>query len=161
MNIVKNTVVSLDYKLTEKDKNGELIEQTHGSEPLKFIFGIGQMIPAFEENIEGKKSGDEVDFGIVAEDAYGLFEDEAVMDFDIQQFAVDGKVDRDKLQVGKRITMQDNQGNAYHGNITEIGIDKIKVDFNHPMAGIDLFFSVKINDVREATSSELDHGHVH
>ena len=161
MQIQKNKVVSLDYKLTEDTAEGSLIEETFGGQPLQFIYGIGMMIPAFEEHIEGKGSGDEIAFGLKAEEAYGQREDEAILEVDIQHFAVDGQIDRDKIVLGEQIQMQDQEGRVHYGKIDKVGIDKVTVDFNHPMAGHNLYFQVKINEVREATASELDHGHIH
>ena len=58
MLIDKHTVVSLHYKLQRSDATGELVEETFGGEPLVFLFGVGQMIPSFEENLEGKKASE-------------------------------------------------------------------------------------------------------
>ncbi len=161
MIIEKNKVVVVDYKLQKDNAQGELVEETTGGEPLKFIFGIGMMIPGFESELEGKKSGDEVAFQVHSEDAYGEYEDEALIDIAIENFQVDGKVDYDNLKLGQMITMQDMQGGVHRGVIKKVGLDKVQVDFNHPMAGQDLFFTVNVREVREATESELDHGHVH
>ena len=74
---------------------------------------------------------------------------------------MEGKVDESMIQVGKAIPMQDDQGNPLSGIIVEIGADKIKMDFNHPLAGLDLHFSGKVLDVRIPSTEELDHGHAH
>lgn len=161
MKIEKNAVVDLDYTLRKDDTEGAIIEQTQDGNPLVFIFGIGMMIPSFEEQLEGREAGEKVSFGIKAENAYGTHDAQAVMDVPINYFEVDGKIDRDKLQTGTPVQMQDQEGRAYRGIILNQGIEEIKVDFNHPMAGQDLHFTVTINNVREATESELDHGHVH
>lgn len=161
MAIQKNHVVELHYKLQEENAEGELVESTFESEPLKFIFGIGQMIPAFEENLEEKSAGDDFSFSIVAEDAYGLYDERAVANIPVGDFAVDGEVKPESIELGRQVGLQDQQGNTYQGIITEVGDENVKVDFNHPMAGVDLFFTGKILAIREATPSELDHGHVH
>lgn len=161
MPIAKNQVVIVDYKLQNGSNEGDLIEETSGSQPLSFIFGIGQMIPAFEENLEDKQEGDEFSFLIEAANAYGLFEDEAVVQIPVQQFAVDGKVAEESIEPGKQLTVQDQQGQSYHGVVQSSDGDNVTVDFNHPMAGTDLYFSGVIRTVRTATESELDHGHAH
>ena len=79
MTIQQNQVVSLHYRLTEDCASGELIEETYNAEPLSFIFGIGMMLPAFEENLENKVSGDTFSFTLSPENAYGLYEEEAVV----------------------------------------------------------------------------------
>ena len=161
MPIAKNQVVIVDYKLQNGSNEGDLIEETFGSQPLSFIFGIGQMIPAFEANLEDKQEGDEFSFLIEAANAYGLFEDEAVVQIPVQQFAVDGKVAEESIEPGKHLTVQDQQGQSYHGVVQSSDGENVTVDFNHPMAGTDLHFSGVIRTVRTATESELDHGHAH
>lgn len=161
MAIQKNQVVVLHYKLQEENAEGELVESTFEAEPLRFIFGIGQMIPAFEENLEQKAEGDDFAFSIMAEEAYGLYDDQAVANIPLSDFAQDGEVSPESIELGRPVGLQDQQGNTYQGVITEVGDESVKVDFNHPMAGVDLYFTGKILTVREATASELDHGHVH
>ena len=162
MTIEKMKVVSLDYKLTLDTSDGELVEQTHGSKPLQFIFGIGQMIPSFEENLENLGTGDKFAFLLNAEDAYGLLDEQAIISVPIENFADEnGTVNRDLLKVGEMIYMQDQSGQKYQGVITEVKLETATVDFNHPMAGKNLFFEGEIIEVREPTESELDHGHVH
>ncbi len=161
MAIEKNQVVILHYKLQEATAEGELVESTFESEPLRFIYGIGQMIPAFEENLEQKNQGDKFAFSIIAEDAYGLYDERAVAQIPLGDFAVEGEIKPESIELGRQIGLQDQQGNSYQGIITEVGDENVKVDFNHPMAGVDLYFSGEILTIREATESELDHGHVH
>lgn len=162
MNIQQNHVVSLHYTLTEDTGEGELIEETYSGEPLEFIFGVGMMLPSFEENIESKTPGDTFAFTLEPEDAYGLYEDQAVVEIPISSFQDEsGNVDRSKLLAGAPLTMHDHDGRTFRGVVAEPKIDSIIVDFNHPMSGRTLHFKGEILDVRAATASELDHGHVH
>lgn len=162
MNIQKNQVVTLHYRLTEDTVDGELIEETFGSEPLAFIFGVGMMLPSFEEHLEGKVSGDTFSFTLEPADAYGEYEDQAVVEIPIGSFADEtGNIDRTKLIPGAPLTMHDQEGRAYRGVVQEAKIEAIVVDFNHPMSGHTLHFKGEILEVRQATPSELDHGHVH
>lgn len=162
MNITKNNVVTLHYKLEEDNLNGELIEETFSGEPLSFIFGVGMMLPSFEEHLENKVPGDHFSFTLQPENAYGDYEDEAVIDIPIENFAnSNGEVDRTKLLQGAPLNMQDAEGRTYRGVIIEPKIESIVVDFNHPMSGRTLHFSGEILEVRNATESELAHGHVH
>ncbi|MCO6464386.1 MAG: peptidylprolyl isomerase [Saprospiraceae bacterium] len=162
MQIKKNHVVTLHYKLTEDDANGEFIEETYNSDPLIFIYGIGMMVPAFEQHLEGKNAGDRFSFTLQPEDAYGDYDDNALMEIPIENFADEsGNVDRDKLVHGTPITLHDPQGNGYTGVIAEVKLGSVVIDFNHPMSGRTLYFDGEVLEVREATSQELDHGHVH
>ncbi|MCB0553708.1 MAG: FKBP-type peptidyl-prolyl cis-trans isomerase [Phaeodactylibacter sp.] len=161
MTISNNKVVTLHYKLQEGDATGELVEETFGSDPLVFLYGVGQMIPEFESQLSGKKAGDAFSFGINSEEAYGEYDPDAVVAIPKDTFVVDGKLDETLLQEGKVIPMRDPDGNQLLGTIMEIKEEEVVMDFNHPMAGADLFFTVSIEEVRDATESEIEHGHVH
>lgn len=157
MKITANSVPSLSYEL---EVDGETVDKASSEEPLKFIFGQGQLIPEFETNIEGKVPGDVFDFIIKAENGYGEFNDQAIVDLPMSTFEVDGKVDDKMIQVGATLPMQDQEGNPLHGIIKEVNETTVKMDFNHPLAGKDLHFSGKVEEVREATSEELTQGNI-
>jgi len=159
--IEKNKVVTLNYRLFEDNKEGKKVEETYGGKPLEFIYGIGMMLPKFEEYLSGKKEGDKFSFTLAPADAYGEFDEKAVFDLDKKMFEIDGKVEDDLLKVGNVIPMQDNNGNRLDGIVREINDDKVKMDFNHMMAGKTLYFEGDIVSVRDASPEELDHGHVH
>lgn len=161
MQVAKNTVVTLHYKLQRDDSNGSVIEETHGKDPLVFLYGVGQMIPEFEDNLAGKRAGDELSFGIDHLNAYGEYDPDAVIKLPISTFMVDGRIAEDMLQPGRRIPMQDQDGNRINGIVQEVSASEVMMNFNHPLAGVDLYFTVAIEEVRAATDSELAHGHVH
>jgi FKBP-type peptidyl-prolyl cis-trans isomerase SlyD len=159
MEIEKNRVVSLHYKLKEGSEEGNLVEETFGGDPLLFLFGVGQMLPEFESNLEGKKAGDEFAFSISSENAYGTYNEDAVLLLDKSTFEVDGKIDESLLKIGNVIPMSDPEGNQLHGTVKSVTDQGVQMDFNHPMAGVDLYFTGIIESVREATPTELQHGH--
>ncbi|MCF8346067.1 MAG: FKBP-type peptidyl-prolyl cis-trans isomerase [Bacteroidales bacterium] len=161
MEITKDKVVSITYELRKDNENGEVVEKVTGDNPLTFIFGVGGMLPKFEENLDGMKSGDEFKFGLNSEDAYGPSVENAVVDVPLEVFKVDGQIDNNILQVGNMVPMMDNSGNRLNGKILEIKEETVKMDFNHPMAGEDLYFTGAVAEVRDATPEELSHGHVH
>ena len=160
MNISKNKVVSLSYELRLDDKEGELIETVSADNPLMFIFGTNSLIPGFERNIENKKTGDHFAFLLDCEEAYGPVLEEAVVEIPVTAFVVDGEIDNDVLFEGNEIPMTDSNGNRLNGKVVKIKSDTVVMDFNHPFAGDDLYFSGTVVDVREATSEELKRGHV-
>ena len=161
MTIANNTVVSLHYRLQESDESGELVEETFGSEPLVFLYGAGMMIPEFERQLSGKQAGETLSFGIKSHDAYGEFDPNAVVMLPLETFVIDGQLAEDMLVPGNTIPMSDGNGNRLQGVVQEVTEEGVVLDFNHPMAGQDLFFTVQVESVREATPSEIDHGHVH
>ncbi len=161
MIIEKNTVVTLHYRLQEGDASGALVEETYGSQPLVFLFGVGQMLPEFESQLEGKEEGAAFSFGIKSEDAYGEEDPDALVKLPLSTFEIDGKLAEEMLVVGNPIPMSDQNGNQMVGIVRAVEADGVVLDFNHPMAGQDLYFSVTVENVRKATLEEISHGHVH
>jgi FKBP-type peptidyl-prolyl cis-trans isomerase SlyD len=161
MIISKNKVVSLTYELRVNSNEGEIVETLKEDSPLTFLYGSGNLLPKFEQNISELKVGDKFNFDLLAEDAYGEINKNAIVDVPVTAFTVDGKIDEKLLQVGNKIPMQDASGNKLTGVVKGINTKTVKMDFNHPMAGNHLFFSGKVVEIREATEEELHHGHAH
>jgi len=159
MIISKHKIVSLTYELRVNDKNGDIFEKVEQENPLKFLFGAGKMLPKFEDNLVGKKSGDNFEFMLEAQDAYGLSYDEAIVDIPLSAFEVNGVLKEEFLQIGKVIPMVDADGNRLNGMVLEVNEDAVKVDFNHPLAGDDLYFQGTIINVRDASEQEMEHNH--
>jgi FKBP-type peptidyl-prolyl cis-trans isomerase SlyD len=161
MIIEKNKAVFVHYRLNEGTAEGQLVESTENREPLAFIFGAGMMIPDFEKNLDGLKAGDKFAFGIAAANAYGAYDDSAVVELPRSIFEENGKVPDGLLEVGNVLPLMDQEGNHLEGMVAWVGLDKVKIDFNHPMAGVDLFFTGHVDNVRDADPTELAHGHIH
>ena len=161
MTILKDKVVTLVYQLRVDDINGDVIETVEKDKPFVFLYGAGLMLPKFEEHLTDLKTGDDFEFTLVSEDAYGLASEEAVMDLPTNIFEVDGKLEEGLLTEGNVVPMQNNEGQKFNGVIVEVKDDTVTMDFNHPLAGDNLHFKGNIIEVREATKEEIDHGHVH
>ncbi|HEY9003032.1 MAG TPA: peptidylprolyl isomerase [Mucilaginibacter sp.] len=158
MKIQPQHVVSLTYDLYVKEDNGSegLVESATEEQPLVFLFGAGQMLPKFEENLSDLSTGDSYEFRLSAEDAYGNYDDEAVASLPKEMFQ-----GTDIPEIGSMLPLQDNNGNHFQGQVVSIAEDSVIVDLNHPMAGQELHFKGKIVNVRPATPEELSHGHAH
>jgi FKBP-type peptidyl-prolyl cis-trans isomerase SlyD len=161
MIIAKDKVVSLTYELRIDGEKGDVIESLTNDSPLTFLFGAGNLLPKFEENIAGLKVGDRFDFNLNAVEAYGEINNDAIVNVPIAAFSVNGSIDQDMLRLGNRIPMQDSAGNKLTGIVKEVTDEAVKMDFNHPLAGSHLFFNGEITDIREATDEEITHGHIH
>jgi FKBP-type peptidyl-prolyl cis-trans isomerase SlyD len=161
MEVSQNSVVSLTYELRLNSNSGEVIEKVDRNSPLTFLFGSGSLLPKFEDNLAGLKVGDPFDFNLVSEDAYGNFDETAIIQIPLNAFEIDGKVDYNLVKIGNKIPMQDSQGNRLTGVVKLVGVDSVTMDFNHPLAGSHLFFKGEITEVRQATDEELMHGHIH
>lgn len=161
MIIEKDKVVSVSYELKLASNNSELVEKVNNDRPLQFLLGHGNLLPKFEQNLTGLKTGDSFDFVLSSEEAYGVVSQDAIVDLPKTVFMVDGEIDDNLLTVGNIIPMMDQGGNRFNGKVLEVGNETIKMDFNHPLAGESLHFKGEVVDVREATSEELAHGHIH
>ena len=149
-------MVSLIYELRENDSNGRIIEALDETRPLKFIYGTGRLLPVFESKISLLKSGDLFRFKLNPEMAYGDKREEMIVNVPVAVFETEGKINEDLCRVGNEVPMSDSEGNPLTGIINEITDTYVRMDFNHPMAGLDLFFSGKIVEVRDATEEEID-----
>jgi len=161
MKIADNAVVSMTYTLTENDENGTMIQEVNKDKPFVFLFGSGFLLPKFEENILGLETGASYAFPLESDAAYGPVREDALLELDKKIFEIEGKIDENILFVGNDIPMQNNDGQTVMGKVMEISDDKVKMDFNHPLAGINLHFKGEILNIREATPEEIEHGHVH
>jgi FKBP-type peptidyl-prolyl cis-trans isomerase SlyD len=155
MKIEKNKMVSLIYELRESDLNGRVIETLNETRPLMFIYGTGRLLPVFESNINSLTPGDSFSFSLNSEMAYGDRREEMIINVPINVFETDGKVNEEICRVGNEVPMMDTEGNPLNGVINEITDTYVKMDFNHPMAGLNLYFTGKIIEVRDATDQEV------
>jgi FKBP-type peptidyl-prolyl cis-trans isomerase SlyD len=155
MKIDKNKFVSLIYKLRLNSADGEMVEETTKERPLEFVYGMGRMIEMFEKKLKDLEAGSDFNFEIKAKDAYGEFNKEYIVELPKELFKVNGKVDEELITPGNHVPMQDNNGNRMDGIVLEIIEDRVKMDFNHPLAGENLFFSGTVLEVRDATEEDL------
>ncbi|MDP3461294.1 MAG: FKBP-type peptidyl-prolyl cis-trans isomerase [Bacteroidales bacterium] len=161
MKVGDKKVVTLTYELRQENPTGELIQKVDMDRPFVYLFGVGGLLPKFEDSLKGLQAGDTFSFGLTSDEAYGEVTDEAIIDLDKSIFEIDGVIDEDLLEIGNSITMQDQHGHPLEGIVMEVTDDTVKMDFNHPLAGENLHFSGKIIEVREASDEEVNHGHAH
>jgi FKBP-type peptidyl-prolyl cis-trans isomerase SlyD len=152
LNITKNSVVTLDYTLTD-DKN-QTLDSSSGGEPLVYLHGANNIIPGLEEALEGKKQGDKFKVTVPADKAYGERMQEMVQSVPKDQFP------QQDIQVGMRFQAHTPNG-AVVLTVIEVKDKEVVVDGNHPLAGQNLHFDLEVKEVREASDEEKAHGHVH
>ena len=157
----KNNVVSIVYELRSGSKEGDVVESLTSENPLTFLYGTGGLLPKFEEHLSGLTSGDNFEFLLNSEDAYGPVVENAIVHVPQSVFEVDGKIDENLMKIGTMVPMMDAEGRRLNGKVVALEGDAVKMDFNHPMAGNDLYFKGEVTEVRTATEEELAHGHIH
>jgi FKBP-type peptidyl-prolyl cis-trans isomerase SlyD len=149
MHISQNKVASIHYTLT--DNEGKILDSSAGREPLTYIHGTGNLIPGMEEGMEGKIKGDKFNLKVSPEKGYGVKSDKLLQQVPRSAFGAQ------PIEMG----MQFQTNNGQVVTITKISLDSVTVDGNHPLAGVELNFAVEVLEVRNATSEEISHGHVH
>lgn len=146
-------VVSMEYTL---HVDGELLDTSEGQGPLQFLAGHGNIIPGLENMMKGMKVGDSKNVVVQPEDGYGEFDDGAFMNVPRDQFPKDMQ-----LAEGAELTVRDDEGRARYARVDNIEGETVTLNFNHPLAGDELHFHVKVVALRPPSDEELEHGHVH
>jgi FKBP-type peptidyl-prolyl cis-trans isomerase SlyD len=153
MQVANNRVVSITYTLKDNDDN--IIDQSNDGS-FCYLHGASNIIPGLEDALAGKSSGDELSVSIPPEQGYGVHEADRVQAVPREMFPAD-----QDIEPGMQFHAQGPDGQAIVVMIAKVEDDTITVDGNHPLAGVQLNFDVKVMDIREATAEELEHGHVH
>jgi FKBP-type peptidyl-prolyl cis-trans isomerase SlyD len=153
LKVQNGQVVSMEYTLKV---DGVVTDASEGREPLEYVHGAGNIIPGLEREMTGMAIGDSKDVMVAAMDGYGEEDNEAFMDVPRDQFP-----DEIPMKVGTEIQVQNQAGQPMFARIDQVGEKSVRLNFNHPLAGKDLHFSVKVVGLRDATAEEKEHGHVH
>jgi FKBP-type peptidyl-prolyl cis-trans isomerase SlyD len=151
--ITDNMVVTLDYELTV---DGEVIDRSSDSEPIQFLQGHGQIIHGLEKALYGLTVGESKQVFVPAVEGYGEIDPDDFAEIPLSEFP-----DEIPLQLGVELQLRDHDGDVFDAYIDEVREETVLLNFNHPMAGKDLYFAVNVVDIRPASEEEIDHGHVH
>jgi len=154
MKVIEHAVVSIHYVLT--DDSGETVDSSEGQDPLTYLHGTDALVPGLERELQGKQEGDELTAVITPADGYGEQDDALIQEIPRSAFG-----DVEELSPGMQFQGGAEGDDPQVFTVTKIEGDQVTVDGNHPMAGKTLNFYVSIENIREATPEELDHGHVH
>jgi peptidylprolyl isomerase len=149
MTPIKNgDTVKVHYKGTLED--GTIFDDSEDHDPLEFVIGEQMVLPGFENALIGKEIGDEITIKIPAEEAYGEYDEENQQEFE------KAELDLDKYEEGMQLIFQqecdhDHEEEEEHfdeirGEIIEVRENSVIIDFNHPLAGQNLQFWIKIVD---------------
>lgn len=153
MQIAHHKVVSIHYTLT--NEQGEVLDRSPESEPLAYLHGEGNIIRGLEKALEGRTIGERLTVTVTPSEGYGERDESMVQP--APKSAFEGV---DDIQPGMQFQAQSEEGIQL---VTVLAVENetVMLDGNHPMAGITLVFDVEISAVRDATSEEIEHGHVH
>jgi len=146
-------VVSMEYTLSV---DGEVLDSSKDAGPLQFLAGYDNIVPGLEREMVGMKIGESKDVLVLPEDGYGEFDEEAFMEVPRSEFPTDME-----LEEGLELNVTDEDGQHQIAFVESFNDKNVRLDFNHPLAGAELRFNVKVIALRDPTKEELDHGHVH
>jgi FKBP-type peptidyl-prolyl cis-trans isomerase SlyD len=150
--IANDHVVKFHYTLTNSE--GEVLDKSEG-QPLVYLHGAGNIIPGLENALTGKTVGEKLIVNVPAAQGYGEYNPDLVQEVPRQMFQ-----GVDNIEAGMQFQAQTDDG-VQIVTVKTVDGDTVIVDANFPLAGQDLTFDVEIVEVRDATSEELEHGHVH
>ena len=153
MEVAQDRVVKIAYTL--KDDEGTVLDSSENHGDLAYVHGHQNIVEGLEDALEGKDVGETVSTTVNPDKGYGDRHDQLVFTVPRSNMP-DGD-----LEVGMQFAAQDKEGNQQVVTLVDIGDEEVKLDANHPLAGQTLHFDVTVNDVREATDEEVEHGHVH
>jgi FKBP-type peptidyl-prolyl cis-trans isomerase SlyD len=153
MEITADTVVLIHYTL--KDDGGAVLDSSAGGEPLAYIQGHGNLVPGLERALEGKRDGNTLAVTVSPIDGYGT-RDEAL----VQRVPKRSLQSSGEIRKGMQFQARTDDGMRLF-TVTAIAGDMVTLDGNHPLADQTLHFDIEVVSVRDATTEELEHGHVH
>ncbi len=153
--VADNVVVSLEYVLT-LDNDSE-VDRSNDGAPMEYLHGFKNIVPGLENELEGLTVGDTKDVIVQPSLGYGERDPDGFAEFPRDNFPASKN-----FKVGESLMMRDKEsGESFQAYVSELRTDTVLLDFNHPLAGETLHFHVRIAGLREPTSEELAHGHVH
>ena len=153
MQIADQKVAVIHYKLT--DSEGQVIDSSEGQEPMPYLHGAANLVPGLEKELIGKAAGDKLSVVVTPEDGYG--HKDAAMIQELPRTSFGGV---DEIEVGMEFHAETENGMQVV-EVIELTDETVTIDGNHPLAGVELHFDIEVVEVRDATATELEHGHIH
>jgi FKBP-type peptidyl-prolyl cis-trans isomerase SlyD len=151
--IAADRVVTIHYTL--RDDSGDVLDSSSGGEPLAYIQGHSNLVPGLEKALEGKEDGNTLTVAVAPGDGYGVRDETLIQR--VPKRSLQGTGD---VRKGMQFQARTDDGIRLF-TVTAVMGDMVTLDGNHPLADQTLHFDVEIVNVREATTEELEHGHVH
>lgn len=135
--VKKGDTVRVHYQGRLTDES--IFDSSEGRDPLEFVVGEGMVIRGFDEALLDMQIGEKKTVNIPVEHAYGLRDEQMVMDYPLNDFPADMKP-----EIGMELQLGDDEGNIFHVMVMEVGDETVILDANHPLAGEDLVFDIEL-----------------
>ena len=146
-------VVTLAYTLKVDD---QIVDTSDEGDDLQFIQGAGEILPALEEQLYGMQVGDSKQLKLQPMDGYGEIDPEAIAKIPRSEFPKEIP-----LKAGVELELKDQDQEVHYALVESVSKEHVTLNFNHPLAGKELDFIVRVVSLRRASLEELEHGHVH
>ncbi len=146
-------VISIHYTLT--NDQGDVLDSSVDGDPLNYLEGAQNIIPGLENALKPLSTGDKTKVSVEPTEAYGEHSPELVQEVPLEAFQ-----GVEKVEAGMQFHAQTESGPRVIV-VMDVSEDTATIDANHPLAGQTLHFDVEVMEIRDATSEELEHGHVH
>ncbi|MGD8557302.1 MAG: peptidylprolyl isomerase [Chromatiales bacterium] len=154
MIIANNKVVSIAFTLT--DGQGATLDKTETGKPLDYLHGAENLLPGLEKALTGKEVGDNFQVSIPPEEGFGVINPDLIQSLPASQFE-----GIEKIEPGMAFEAKGAGGQVEHVIVEAVEGDTVRINANHPLAGVTLNFDVTVMAIRDADESEVAHGHVH
>lgn len=154
MTISNDSVVTIAYTL--RNTEGQVLDSSEENGSIAYLHGHQNIVPGLETALAGKAVGDTINAEVAPVDAYGERREDLV--FSVPR---DRLPQEEELVEGMQFRAQVAEGQDLVVTLVDVGENDVTLDGNHPLAGETLVFDVEVQDIREATAEEIDHGHVH
>ena len=151
LTVTDGQVVSMEYTLRV---DGKVVDSSAGGDPLEYLHGVGNIIPGLEREMDGLAIGDSKNVVVAAADGYGETDEEAFMEAPSSEFPKD-------MPLKPGVELEGPEGQPMYARIESVEGETVTLNMNHPLAGKELHFDVKVVSLRDATDEEMDHGHAH
>ena len=149
-------LIVVSYELYSlKDGNENFIEKTNDMQPMQLYTGCDMALPAFEKEIVRFDKDTDFKFTLTKEQAYGERDDKSILSLDKATFSPNGVFDSENIYKDAVVPLQNEEGQRFLGKVLEVSDDKVTIDLNHPLAGMDLVFHCHVFENREASEEEV------
>jgi FKBP-type peptidyl-prolyl cis-trans isomerase SlyD len=155
LKIRKGCIVDLVYEL--KDSEGDVVESADAAEPMTYLHGYGEIAPGLEEELDGVEEGALLEIVLPPEKAYGDYNPDGIVAVPRSEFPADAEiVPGDWISVQIKQDEESDEVEDLEMKVLEISPDAITLDANHPLAGQEVTFDIRVLGVREASAEEIE-----
>lgn len=155
MKIRKGCIVDLVYEL--KDSEGDVVESADAAEPMTYLHGYGEIAPGLEEELDGVEEGALLEIVLPPDKAYGEYNPDGIVAVPRSGFPADAEiVPGDWISVQIKQDEESDEVEDLEMKVLEISPDAITLDANHPLAGQEVTFDIRVLGVREASAEEIE-----